>query len=290
MTLRTYLTRHTWWGKLLGAGLGFLAAGPSGALLGVFIGNFFDRGLSDHYSKPHWSYHTEKRKAVRKTFQNTVFSIMGHIAKANGRVSEKEIVFAKQTMRNLNLNRAERTSAQAFFRQGKAANFNMNAPLYSLKNIAANNPKLLREFVQIQYQVAQINGLTPAKINILNNLLNILDLAPLHEQPQAREKFYTHSYSRNRQRKYSQEQEQEQEQASYANTNTSPFDNPYILLNVSQNTTKQDVKRAYRRLISQHHPDKCIAEGRSENEIKKANEKTQTIRKAYESICKANNW
>ncbi|MDF1646794.1 MAG: co-chaperone DjlA [Legionellaceae bacterium] len=289
MTLRTYLTQHAWWGKLLGAGLGFLIAGPSGALLGIFIGNFFDRGLSEHFTKPHWFYHAEKRAAVKQTFQRATFTIMGHICKADGRVSEQEIAFVKKTMYELHLNRAERTSAQQFFTQGKASHFKLNEPLNLLKNLATDNPKLLREFIQLQYKMAQIGGLTSKKISILNQLLRGLNLAPMHEQAHAHETFYGHfnQHAHSRNQYHWGNQHTHNASTSYAGR---PLQGAYTLLDLPESATKQEVKRAYRKKISQYHPDKYIAQGRSQEDIKKANEKTQDVRKAYEAICAHQGW
>lgn len=68
MDLRQFFTNHAWWGKLLGACLGYLIAGPAGAFFGILIGNVFDRGLVEHFSRPHWSYHEEKRKHIKQIF------------------------------------------------------------------------------------------------------------------------------------------------------------------------------------------------------------------------------
>ena len=284
MALLTYLAQYTWWGKLLGAGLGFLMAGPSGALFGIFIGNLFDRGLSEHFSRPHGSYHTEKRAAVKKTFQRSTFLIMGHLCKVDGYVSKEEIQIAKKIMRELHLSRIERTSAQQFFTQGKAPHFKINEPLDLLKNLTRNNPKLLREFVQLQYRVAQVGGLTSGKIKVLNHVLQALDLAPLHKQAHAREKFYTYFNQGNQ---WQQNNGHSNASAAYAGP---PVEDAYTLLNISQSANQQEVKRAYRRKISLHHPDKQIAKGHSAQHIKKANEQTQAIRKAYESICQERGW
>ena len=48
-----------------------------------------------------------------------------------------------------------------------------------------------------------------------------------------------------------------------------------------------DLKKAYRRLMSQHHPDKLVAKGLPEQLIKDATEKTQQIKAAYELIRKS---
>lgn len=279
MELKDYLTQHAWWGKLIGAGLGFLTAGPPGALLGVFVGNLFDRGLSEHFTRPHSAYHAEKRNDIRQTFQRAAFLMMGHMAKADGRVSEQEITFAKNVMRELHLNREERAKAQLFFTEGKKASFKPDESVMLLKSLASKNPRLLRAFIQLQYKMAEVDGLTQAKISVFNQLLTALDFAPFYQQRQAYESFHQqHTHWQNYQR---------QTQRDDAKP---PIDEAYSLLNVSRTASQAEVKKAYRKLMSQHHPDKRIAEGQSEADIKAANEKTQAIRKAYEAICEQNGW
>ena len=137
--------------------------------------------------------------------------------------------------------------------------------------------------MQIQYKMAQVDGLTQAKITNLNIILNTLGFAPLHRQAHARESFYSTFNQHNTWQNYTSG-------ASYNAQPTHALNDAYAILNISSDDEKQDVKRAYRRLISKYHPDKYIAEGKSEQAIKQANEKTQTIRKAYECICKHRGW
>jgi DnaJ like chaperone protein len=284
MSFRNYFTQHAWWGKLLGAGLGFLIGGPPGALLGIFIGNLFDKGLHEHISKPHWHYHAESSKNVKQAFLRALFLMMGNMAKVDGRVSEQEIQFTKTVMQELRLNSNERTAAQRFFTQGKEINFQISEPLDLLKQTARNNPNLLRSFMQIQYKMAQVDGLTQAKVTTLNIILNTLGFAPLHRQAHARESFHsTFNQQHNTWQNYTSG-------ASYNSQPTHALDDAYAMLKVPEDAEKQDVKRAYRRLISKYHPDKYIAEGKSEQAIKQANEKTQAIRKAYECICAYRGW
>jgi len=61
----------------------------------------------------------------------------------------------------------------------------------------------------------------------------------------------------------------------------------YKLLGVTDNSTPQQIKKAYRQLMSQHHPDKLVAKGLPNEMIKLATEKTQRIQKAYEIVCRS---
>jgi DnaJ like chaperone protein len=65
---------------------------------------------------------------------------------------------------------------------------------------------------------------------------------------------------------------------------TPSLEEDYAVLDVARGASDAEVKKAYRRLMSQHHPDKLVAKGLPEEMIKLANEKTQQIRKAYERI------
>ncbi|OQX47943.1 MAG: molecular chaperone DjlA, partial [Candidatus Sedimenticola endophacoides] len=65
------------------------------------------------------------------------------------------------------------------------------------------------------------------------------------------------------------------------------LDDAYAILNVSADATDAEVKRAYRRLLSQHHPDKLVAKGLPDEMMKVAAQKTHEIRQAYERVKEA---
>ncbi len=273
MDLRRFFANQMWWGKVLCAVLGYLVAGPVGAFFGVFIGNLFDRGLLQHFSSPLWYFHAEKRQSVRLLFFQASFSVLGHIAKADGRVSEQEIQMAKTLMRNMNLNREQQKVAQEFFNVGKKENFNLKQTLAAFQKVARDNPNLLKLFIDIQYKAAQLNGLSEKKIEIMNTILHYMQCAPIHKQSRFNDDFY-------------QKSSRGQSHQSPSNTLASA----YTILSIQPTSSKQEIKHAYRRLISQNHPDKLIAQGMSKDKIKIANEKTQIIRKAYEQICASKGW
>ena len=78
--------------------------------------------------------------------------------------------------------------------------------------------------------------------------------------------------------------------SSHATSSNKPsLADAYKLLGVTKNSTKAEIKKSYRRLMSQHHPDKLIAKGLPEEMIKIATEKTQDIRAAYEQIIQSKN-
>lgn len=292
MDFRQFFTSHSWWGKLIGAFLGYLMGGPTGAFFGVLIGNFFDRGLAEHFSRPHWPYHAEKREAVQKLFFQATFSVMGHIAKADGRVSERGIQMAKTLMDEMGLSRTQKKAAQEYFTVGKKPNFDLKSIITSLQKASRDNPELLKLFIDIQYRAAKVDGLSLKKQQVLNTIFNYMGFAPLNEQSRFYEDFDFSYYSTHQQTG----QKTDQQYSSSSNhqrqyyTSHTMLDHAYGILEISPTASKQEVKRAYRRLMSRNHPDKLIAKGLPEAMIKMANEKTQKISKAYEQICENKGW
>ena len=284
MNPRQFFTTHHWWGKFIGGSLGYLILGPTGALFGILIGNVFDRGLTEHFTKPHWNYHAEKRKNVQAIFLKATFMVMGYVFKTSGRITEEQIRSVLYLMDDLQLNRQQKILAKDFFREGKTKNFDPYPILNSLRDATRSNPALLKSFIDIQYQAALVEGLSIKKQQQLNCILTYLGYAPLNEQYRFYEDFASqfnqqHSHYRN----YSSTGSTYRR--SY--TGTEPA---YNILGIPSTATKLEVKRAYRRLISRHHPDKLMAKGMPEAMIKQANEKTQQITKAYEQICEQRGW
>lgn len=298
MSLRDFFTTNAWWGKILGGFFGYLTAGPIGAFFGILVGNFFDKGLATHFSNPHWLYHAEKRKEVQKLFFEATFSVMGHIAKVDGRVSEQEIKMAKLLMDEMLLSNEQKALAKQFFNEGKQSHFKLEVLLSRLQRICRENRDLLKLFVDIQYRSAQVDGLTSKKIKALDVIFSRLGFAPLHKQYRFYEDFGQASYEQEEERKQHY-QYQQQKQKQYQQSSSSyrrPYSanhtlaQAYALLEVNPDATKQEVKRAYRRSMSRNHPDKLIAQGLPQEMIKMANDKTQKILKAYELICESKGW
>lgn len=270
MDFRSFFSHKSYWGKLFGAFFGFLIGGPAGALFGIIIGNFFDRGLVEHFNRPYTTFQDESNPHVQTLFIQTTFMIMGYIAKAEGRVSEDAIDVAKTFMQDLQLNKTQIEMAKNAFNTGKKSDFKLVETLLPFKHTLQAHPHLIMTFLNIQYRAIQNQGFTYKKLRALNQVLQVLGFAPIQEQAR---------YYDNSDRSYTS-----------AYSTTSSLAEAYSILNLEQHASKTTVKHAYRKLISQHHPDKLIAKGKSEAEIKRANEKTQKIRKAYETICAAKGW
>lgn len=292
MTLKDFFTNNPWWGKLIGAFLGYITAGPVGLFFGILIGNLFDRGLATHLSNPHLLYHSEKKQETQKIFFEATFTIMGHIAKADGRVSAQEIHMAKVLMQEMRLNKQQKELAKRLFTEGKQLTFRLDIVLNALKRACHHNRELLKLFIDIQYRAAHVDGLTIKKIKALDAIFSQLGFAPLHQQYRFYEDFnYNQTHQKpNEEYTSSQHSYYKNENSYQKQTTSSTLEHAFALLEVSPQAPKQEVKKAYRRLLSKNHPDKLIAQGLPESMIKLANEKTHKIMKAYELICANKGW
>ena len=117
------------WGKVIGAFLGYLLAGPIGALFGIFIGHNFDRGLRLNMSGMYTGYSGQEQHRIQDEFFKTTFQVMGHVAKADGRISENEIRVARSIMQRMRLGAKQKQQAIQFFNDGKRSSFNLEEAL-----------------------------------------------------------------------------------------------------------------------------------------------------------------
>ncbi|MCK5830603.1 MAG: co-chaperone DjlA [Methylococcales bacterium] len=262
----------SWLGKVVGGTFGFLMGGPLGAVLGASIGHQFDEGIQDLDVDEQLSPGDQHR--VQMAFFTATFSVMGHIAKADGKVTTAEINLAKKIMDELVLTDDMRKAAINLFQQGKAAHFPITDVLDQFRKECHRRTHLIRMFLEIQIQAAFADGvLDKAEENVLHNICNHLGISRFEYeriklQFQAQQRFHEHSQQR---------------------TVESKLDDAYAVLGIAESATGAEIKKAYRTLISQHHPDKLVAKGLPEEMMIIAKEKTQKIRKAYETIRDSRN-
>ncbi len=257
-----------WAGKLLGGAFGFLLGGPLGALVGAAFGHNFDKGMERVAESMGWEPGNQQR--VQTAFFTATFSVMGHVAKADGRVTPDEIRMARAVMDHLQLDAALRKAAEKLFTEGKGAEFPLDEVLQQFRKEVGRRTTLIQMFMEIQLQSAYADGqLHPAERKILLHIAAELGIArALYEQLESMVRASAG-------------------QAPGATPQRPTLEGAYETLGVESSASDAEVKRAYRRLMSQHHPDKLVAKGLPEEMMKMATEKTHQIRAAYEAIQEA---
>jgi DnaJ like chaperone protein len=254
------ITFMNWTGKLVGVIIGSLA-GPVGAAVGLFLGHQFDRGIG--------SARQSGFDGVGQVFFETTFGVMGHVAKADGRVSEAEIQAARGIMSRMRLDPTQVQEAIRLFTAGKAADWPLERELARLREALGTRRTLRRAFLEIQMEAALANGQLGAETrDMLWRIASALDLGRVElAQVEALLRFG---------RGFGGERDLASPRASAADA--------YRVLGLDPGATDAEVKLAYRRLMNQHHPDKLRARGMPESMIPVAEAKTREIRAAWDTL------
>ncbi|MDG1751020.1 MAG: co-chaperone DjlA [Thalassotalea sp.] len=255
------------WGKVFGFLFGFmLSKNIFGALLGLWLGHRFDQGSGFDFD----GLAKQTDETRQANFFYSTFAAMGFMAKANGQVSQHEIAFASAYMDKLGLNSEMKQQAQDAFREGKMAGFPLEEHLKKFKRSCFNRQDLLLLFLEIQIQVAFADGdLDNAEREALHRIAKILGFST-HQLDQLLEMIIAGANFH--------------QQGTKGAANPQQLDNAYKLLGVDKSSSAQDIKKAYRKLMAQHHPDKLVAKGLPPEMMDIAKQKTQDIQAAYEMI------
>ncbi|MDF1653820.1 MAG: co-chaperone DjlA [Coxiellaceae bacterium] len=270
-------------GRILGVIIGGIFGGPIGAVLGFIIGYLFDSGKLLSWLTGGASAGRANASTVQAVFFNSTFSVMGHLAKADGHVTQAEIKAARAVMDRMSLDQQARQRAIDAFNLGKSSEFNLDATLTELKRTCWFKPTLLRFFLETQVQIAFADGhtISPSEQAVLTRICQHLGISNFDFSGYANQYRAQQNYSRYQQGGQQSNQNYQQYQRAQS---FSRLDEAYKVIGVPKTATDAEVKKAYRKLMSENHPDRLIAKGVPQEMIKMATERTQQIQKAYEDI------
>ncbi len=250
-----------WWGKLIGGIIGLMRGGLAGAIFGVFLGHIVDRFLSG----------LGGASRTRDAFFGAMFATLGHINKADGHVTKAEIAAAEQLMRRLQLSEPERQRAIRYFQQGKQQDFNLEATLREFARHSMLRHELRIMFVELLLEAALADGtLSTAEQAILQRSCIELHIPAnvFSAMLRARQGGGSYTYG-NHQQTSSQGESLQQSYAS---------------LGITAEASQQEIRRAYRKLVSQYHPDKLVSQGLGEEMMEMSKKRVREINAAYDKI------
>lgn len=257
-------------GKIIGAGLGFMAGRWPGLLFGILIGHSYDRGAGHTFSK-----NENKLEGLQSEFSNATFLVMGKLAKSDGRVNDRELDLARNIMSRLGLNEDQRLEAMRLFSEGKQDDFNIVPILESLKQLIGRRHALSQFFLETQLSLAYADGaLNSGEKKVLQRICANLGINKIQFEIINKRVTAQFNFQRYRQQKAS-------------SASTGQLNDAYTILDVKKSDSDLDIKKAYRKLMNQHHPDKLVARGLPPEMQVLAKEKSQEIQQAYTLIRKS---
>jgi DnaJ like chaperone protein len=256
-----------WLGKALGALLGLvLLRHPLGLVLGALAGHLFDNGTFG-----------KRPRRVTRSFVDPLFGLIGAMAKADGRVSEAEIAATEQLMQRMGLDKAQRDEAVHCFNAGKEPGFATARAIADLRTwcLGRRDHAYVLLDVLLDVTFADAAG-TQARMDLMRQVCAALNVPEREAAVLAAMKGHAwpgraDSYT------YSQ---------TSRNAPPPPRQpggtDPYAILGVPRDTDERSLKRAWRKLMSEHHPDKLGDVPAALRQ--RAEQRARDINTAYERI------
>jgi DnaJ like chaperone protein len=256
-----------YWGKVIGTLIGLSILKPWGALLGLFLGHQFDRGFANKYR--HFDQQGNGVSRLPEDYLRALFQCMGHLAKTDGRVTGPEIRAARTVMHRLSLSPAQVRRAINWFEDGKRRDYPLLQTMRQLRRGGARRAETRVTFVRLLLEVILAkNRLHHEERSRLWTIctelgINRAELAQLEAMIRAQKRF-RHSPA--------------------GDADTERLKRAYATLGVAASASNQDIKTAYRRLMSRNHPDKIASDNPAPARVAEAQKRTREVRSAYEML------
>jgi len=261
---------YTFWfaffGLLLGRGTGLV----TGAVIGFILDNL---------------RHSQRKRATPEAggFVGPLFTLLGAVAKSDGRVSEAEIAIAERLMGRMGLNAEQRRQAAASFNAGKQPEFDVTRTINELRQWVGMRRDHAFPVLDVVIETVLAEGNPPPeKMAILRQLAFALRVSDMELMALMAMKGYAWNAAGSRRGPgpgaghgggYVPPQR------------SSQGPDPYAVLGVDRNADDRAIKRAYRKLISEHHPDRLG--DLPEDMRKRAESRASEINAAYDRIKEA---
>jgi len=266
-----------WIGKFVAGFIGLTTGGLPGLVIGIIVGHYIDRLLSGNPSRGA----SRDLPQVQETFFHTVFLLMGRLAKLDGRISEAEIAHTERLMSQMSLHSEHRQEAIRIFKEGAKGDFDLQAELTRFRTVCARHPVLSQQLLSYLLSLSLADGtLSQGEEAFMRQVAQGLGMSTavfdqLLRMIRAQAHFRQGGQQRGQQYREYQRQPSRDELAL-----------AYEALGATATMSDAELKKIYRKLMSENHPDKLTGQGVPEDMIKLATERTQEIQTAYDLIMK----
>ena len=233
----------SWW---LGAGLGFLRGGPFGALVGGVAEHFLGKKLQNKLRK------TLPGIYNKGDFITCLVIILTRVGIINGPLTQNQMeVIHKFFLKNFNFGTEDFRAIDPLMKEVQNKKPDIDKFVENYKSSCKNNYNLL--LLALCYQVALVEKKLYLDIESLLKKIAFLLNISYEQHNNIREKYSLNALK-----------------------------TPYNILNISSDASNEEVKRAYRKMISNCHPDRVSHEGKEAAE--QAHIKFLEIQAAYQEL------
>jgi DnaJ like chaperone protein len=252
-----------WFGKITFGTIGLFLGGPLGAIAGAAMGHLLvDKGIDavgrviDSTGEPRIG-HAEKTQAA---YFVSLFSILGKLARVDGVVSREEIAVVDGFIQQLPMPDREKQFARQIFNEAKTSHYSIEDFAHQLYQAAGSQPTLLISFLDLLFQIAAADGkFHPAEETALKRIKEIFHIS---------------------------DKQFEDIKAVYFKD----FDKDYKVLNCTPDSSNEEIKSNYKKLVKEFHPDTIISKGLPEEFIEFASKRFQEIHESYNKIRRERNF
>ncbi|WP_404472135.1 co-chaperone DjlA [Vreelandella venusta] len=240
--------------------IGLAIGGSWGLLVGGVLGWWLARRIKRRL--------TIARMQIQEGFLESIFSVMGCLCQADGKVTDGELDVAEKLFDQMHLQGDQRAKARAAFERGRADNFNLDAELAKVNRLTQRQPILRQVFLQVQLTAIAADGVLHSAEHEM--ILRVARGVGCSEAEVQQIEALLHGAAANSQ-----------------GSSEEALKDAYQVLGVSEDASDAEIKKAYRRLMSQNHPDKLAGKGLPESMREVAQARTSEIGNAYERIRSA---
>lgn len=245
-----------WLGKVVGGTIGFALGGPIGAVAGAAFGHSFDKKEERYLSQGGgFSSNLSTDEQAQMTFFVAAFSMLAKLTKADGKVTDSEIASIEAFMtRDLNLDVDGRNSAVNIFRQALHSPESFDAFALQFYRVFRVQPRIIELMMDVLFRVSVADGVISSQEEVLlQTAAGIFHISAM---------------------------DYERIKARYVKT----INKAYAVLKCDETASNEDLKKSYRKLVSEYHPDKIASKGLPEEFTALASDKFREIQEAWESI------
>ena len=240
------------WGKVIGGAAGFALGGPIGAILGVAAGHFVDRMAGGARRVRRIGPGDQETKQAALSVALVVLA--AKMAKADGHVTREEIVTFKRVFA---VPEAHAAAIGRIWDEARREATGFEPYAEQIVQIFPHDTTMREELLGALFQIAMADGELHEGERVY--LARVAELFGFDERRFA------------------------QIMARHMGGGEA---DPYEVLGVDPDSSEDEIKKTYRRLIREHHPDKLIAEGMPEEMVQVANEQMAAINAAYDRIAR----